>query len=49
MRKGRLMTCPGHARLVVHAPIDTAGLAVADARRLAEQVRDVIAQDVTGK
>ena len=49
MRKGRLMTRPGHARLVVHAPIDTAGLAVADARRLAEQVRDVIAQDVTGK
>jgi 1-acyl-sn-glycerol-3-phosphate acyltransferase len=49
MRKGRLTTCPGLARLVVHEPIDTAGLAVADARRLAEQVRDVIAQDVTGK
>ncbi len=48
MRKGRLTTSPGHARLVVHEPINTAGLAVADARRLAEQVRDVIAQDLTG-
>ena len=25
MRKGRLMTCPGHARLRVHAPIETIG------------------------
>jgi 1-acyl-sn-glycerol-3-phosphate acyltransferase len=48
MRKGRLTTSPGHARLVVHEPINTAGLAVADARRLAEQVRDVIAQDLAG-
>jgi 1-acyl-sn-glycerol-3-phosphate acyltransferase len=48
MRKGRLMTSPGHARLVVHEPIDTAGLAVGDARRLAERVRDVVARDVPG-
>ncbi len=48
MRKGRLMTCPGHARLVVHEPIDTAGLAAGDARRLAERVRDVVARDVPG-
>ncbi len=32
MRKGRLTTCPGHATLVVHAPIETASLKVADAR-----------------
>ena len=48
MRKGRLMTSPGHARLVVHEPIDTAGLAVSDARQLAERVRDVVARDVPG-
>ncbi len=48
MRKGRLMTSPGHARLVVHEPIDTAGLAAGDARRLAERVRDVVARDVPG-
>ena len=48
MRKGRLMTSPGHARLVVHEPIDTAGLAVGDARQLAERVRDVVARDVPG-
>ena len=48
MRKGSLMTSPGHARLVVHEPIDTAGLAVGDARRLAERVRDVVARDVPG-
>jgi 1-acyl-sn-glycerol-3-phosphate acyltransferase len=46
MRKGRLTTRPGHARLVVHPPIDTTGLALADTRRLAEQVRDVVARDV---
>jgi len=42
------MTSPGHARLVVHEPIDTAGLAAGDARRLAERVRDVVARDVPG-
>ena len=26
MLKGRLMTCPGHVRVTVHTPIETAGL-----------------------
>jgi 1-acyl-sn-glycerol-3-phosphate acyltransferase len=47
MRKGRLMTCPGHATLVVHAPIETSGLAVGDARALAQQVRDVVSSATT--
>lgn len=48
MRKGRMMTCPGHVRLVVHDPMPTTGLEeTADgARRLAEQVRAAIRQDV---
>jgi hypothetical protein len=32
----------------VHEPIDTAGLAASDARRLAERVRDVVARAVPG-
>jgi 1-acyl-sn-glycerol-3-phosphate acyltransferase len=48
MRKGRLMTCPGDSRLVVHEPIETAGLAVGDARALAERVRAIVAGDVAG-
>lgn len=47
MRKGQLMTCPGHATLVVHAPIETAGLDVGDARELAQQVRGVVASATT--
>ena len=47
MRKGRLMTCPGHARLTVHAPIETAGLDVSHARALGEQVRTIVAADVS--
>jgi 1-acyl-sn-glycerol-3-phosphate acyltransferase len=44
MLKGRLMTCPGRVRLVVHAPIPTTGLGptVDEARRLAEQVHETI-------
>jgi 1-acyl-sn-glycerol-3-phosphate acyltransferase len=42
MRKGRLMTCPGHATLTVHEPIATAGLDVANARELSRQVRAVV-------
>ncbi len=45
MRKGRLMTCPGHARLTVHAPIETAGVDVSRARELGEQVRAIVAAD----
>jgi hypothetical protein len=43
MKKGRLMTCPGHVRLRVHDPIETAGLPVAEARALAERVRGIVA------
>jgi 1-acyl-sn-glycerol-3-phosphate acyltransferase len=44
MQKGRLRTCPGLVRLVVHTPIVTAGLAptVDQARTLADRVRQVI-------
>ncbi|MGH9255419.1 MAG: lysophospholipid acyltransferase family protein, partial [Vicinamibacterales bacterium] len=45
MLKGRLATYPGHVRLVVHEPIHTHGLAGSDPKRLAEQVRRVIAPD----
>ena len=47
MRKGRLMTCPGHATLVVHAPIETASLQVSDARSLAKRVREVVSSATT--
>jgi len=45
MLKGRLTTCPGRVRLVVHEPIDTSKLTRTDARAFAEQVREVIAPD----
>ena len=48
MLKGRLMTCPGDVALVVHEPIRTEGLTRADATRLSEQVRGVIASTVAG-
>jgi 1-acyl-sn-glycerol-3-phosphate acyltransferase len=48
MRKGGLTTCPGHVRLSVHAPIDTAGLAVGEARPLAARVREIVAASVSG-
>jgi 1-acyl-sn-glycerol-3-phosphate acyltransferase len=47
MRKGQLMTCPGHVTLVVHAPIETAGLEVGDARELASRVRGIVAGSTT--
>jgi 1-acyl-sn-glycerol-3-phosphate acyltransferase len=43
MRKGRLRTEPGEVTVVVHAPVETSGLAAADARGLGARVRDVIA------
>ena len=46
MRKGRLMTCPGHVELVVHDPIPTQGLSRADVRDLARRAGDVIATTV---
>ena len=42
MRKGRLMTCPGEVELVIHEPISTASLTIDDARRLADQIREVV-------
>ena len=47
MRKGRLMTCPGHATLVVHAPIETASLDASDARTLAQRVREIVSSAAT--
>jgi len=47
MRKGRLTTRPGHARLLVHEPIDTTGLQPGDARALAERAREIVAAHVT--
>jgi 1-acyl-sn-glycerol-3-phosphate acyltransferase len=48
MLKNRLMTCPGHVRVVVHDPVPTDGLPeTADAaRQLAQQVREIIRADV---
>ena len=43
MLKGRLATYPGDVKLVVHDPIDTEGMADADPREFAEQVRRIIA------
>ena len=46
MRRGRLMTCPGHVRLTVHPPISTQGLSRDDAGSLAERVQAIVASDV---
>lgn len=46
MRKGRLMTCPGDVRLVVHDLIETAAVSEPDPREvraLATRVREAIA------
>ena len=43
MLRGRLATYPGHVRLVVHEPIETADLAGSDPRAFAERVRRIIA------
>jgi 1-acyl-sn-glycerol-3-phosphate acyltransferase len=47
MLKGRLMTCPGHVTVTIHAPIPTAGVGREGARALAERVRDVVCRDVS--
>jgi 1-acyl-sn-glycerol-3-phosphate acyltransferase len=46
MRKGRLMTCPGHVRVHVHAPIETAGLDRSHARDIAMRVEGAVRTDV---
>ena len=48
MLKGRLATCPGRVRLVVHEPLATTGLepTVKGARQLADQARRAILEAV---
>jgi len=46
MRKGRLMTCPGHVRLRVHPVIETAGLDRSHARDIATRVEAAVRGDV---
>ena len=49
MRKGRLMTCPGHVELTIHDPIPTVANRepdIREVRRLAMRVREIIAADV---
>ena len=48
MRKGELTTRPGHATLILHSPIDTRGLAAADARSLADRLRTIVAAGCPG-
>jgi 1-acyl-sn-glycerol-3-phosphate acyltransferase len=48
MAKGRLTTRPGRVRLIVHDPIETAGLDPSEARQLAQRVRDRVADPLTG-
>ena len=43
MRKGRLMVCPGTVSLVVHDPIETAGVPRDQVREFAASVREVVA------
>ncbi len=43
MPKGRLMVCPARARVVLHPPIPTIGLAREDARKLADRTREIVA------
>lgn len=45
MLKGRLAAYPGRVRVVVHPPIDTAGLKGSDPRALGERVRLAIASE----
>jgi 1-acyl-sn-glycerol-3-phosphate acyltransferase len=45
MLKGRLATYPGDVTLVVHAPIDTTGLADTDPREFGERVRRLLAPE----
>jgi 1-acyl-sn-glycerol-3-phosphate acyltransferase len=47
MRKGRLTTRPGHARLRVHLPVETTGLQPPEARALAERVRGIVASELS--
>lgn len=48
MRKGQLMTCPGHVVLELFDPISVSGLTRADARSLAGRVHAIVAAAVAG-
>jgi 1-acyl-sn-glycerol-3-phosphate acyltransferase len=45
MLRGRVTTYPGEVGLIVHEPIDTRGMAGADAREFGEHVRRIVAPD----
>jgi 1-acyl-sn-glycerol-3-phosphate acyltransferase len=45
MLKGRLATCPGRVRLVIHDPIETSALAETDRKVFGERVRHIIAPE----
>ena len=47
MRKGRLMVCPGEVAVVVHAPVETAGVARDGVRDLSKTVQARVVADVT--
>jgi 1-acyl-sn-glycerol-3-phosphate acyltransferase len=42
MRKGRLATYPGHVTLVIHDPIEIAGLSARESKAFGERVRRII-------
>ena len=49
MKKGRLMTCPGHVTLLVHEPVPTPKLdapTAADARALARRIESIVRSGV---
>jgi 1-acyl-sn-glycerol-3-phosphate acyltransferase len=48
MRKGRLMTCPGHVEVELFAPIGTEGLGREDAKPLAQRVQAIVADALAG-
>ena len=48
MRRGQLMTCPGHVTLTVHRPITTKGLSRSQAAELAERVQHIVATALGG-
>jgi 1-acyl-sn-glycerol-3-phosphate acyltransferase len=45
MLKGRLATCPGNVRLVIHDPIETSGLTDVEPKAFGERVRQIIMPD----
>jgi 1-acyl-sn-glycerol-3-phosphate acyltransferase len=51
MMKGRLMTCPGRATLIVHEPVATPKIehpTIADARELAARIEQIVRAGVEG-